>query len=209
MMDLDNFYTLFGDFDNKSFSAMKNSLPVEPPSIPLPVYLRVLSGDLSGVTLPIIFTQTSGSKLGDLMSIGYASLYLISDRLYSHLENQDYQGWKAFPVVVYDKKGAEAGKYHGFSITGRSGEIDYTKGRRSFVEIHPGRPQKEVIIGLPMKENEWDGSDFFMPRGHWGIITSARVKESITKAGFTMIRFEKLSHVFTQVEDLELLEIPH
>ena len=95
------------------------------------------------------------------------------------LEQNGLTGWKIFSVVVLDKKENEVTGYHGLSITGRCGPIDYTK-----CEIFEKRPVptgpiskffKGRYIGLEM----WDGSDFFLPKDSLGIIVTKVVAEII------------------------------
>eukprot|EP01132_Coremiostelium_polycephalum_P000319 gene319-410_t len=87
----------------------------------------LINGDYTGISFPIIFKQVYGKKLQDMLDTGWPGLFLISDRMKSVLEENQLTGWKTFSVQVFDKKGEGIPGYHGFSITGRCGEIDYSK----------------------------------------------------------------------------------
>src|SRR5690242_9750497 len=57
---------------------------------------RLIMGDYLGISFPVVFQQEYGKKLLDMLDTGWPSLYLISERMKSALEENSLKGWKIF-----------------------------------------------------------------------------------------------------------------
>src|SRR5271157_2883924 len=91
--------------------------------------LKLAKGVYDGVDFPISFKQEYGKKLYDILYTGYATFYLISERMREILDENNLTGWKVFPIKLLDKKNNEIVGYHGFSVTGHCGPISYAKSK--------------------------------------------------------------------------------
>ena len=114
------------------------------------------------------------------------------------LEQNNLTGWRTFPIQVIDKKGNEINGYHGLSITGRCGPIDYTKCEIIEKQRVPKGPLTNYYRGRYIGLDDWDGSDFFLPKDSFGVI--------ITKKAANVIKKNKLTNV--ALENLADIEIP-
>lgn len=129
---------------------------------PVPVPYRYAGGK----TIPedFIWTATSG--------------FIISDRIRELFVSCNFTGWKTYPISLYGKGGNLIDGYHGFAVTGRVGEIDFS--RSKIVSIPPivvGKPNI-VKMGIYFDESSWDGNDFFFTMG---ISVTGRVVEALQK----------------------------
>ena len=120
-------------------------------------------GNYEGINFPVIFKQAYGKKLLNILGTGWGTLYLISDKMKTILEENKLTGWKTFPIKLYDKKGKEIFGYHGFSITGHCGPIDYKKAEIIDRQRIPTGPIFKAYKGMHFGLDKWDGSDFFIP----------------------------------------------
>src|ERR1700761_4342310 len=102
--------------------------------------IRLLIGDHKGISYPVIFKQKYGTRTDDIIRTGTAILFLISDKMRSVLEDNQFTGWKTFEVKILDKENKEITGYHGLSITGRCGPIDYNKSEIIEKRTVPGGP---------------------------------------------------------------------
>lgn len=150
-------------------------------------------GDLK-LQSAIVFQHVGGKILSDFMDTGWGILYLISDRLKQILEEHKLTGWKCFPVEILDKKGYRIDKvYHGFSITGRCGPIDFGKSEVIEKRLVPNGSLSTYFRGMYPGLGTWDGSDFFLPREYGGTIVAARARDILLRHKVTNIRFENLA----------------
>jgi hypothetical protein len=202
MEAIKSFYKLRDKFTSRSFQAGKSSMSEKMVDGVLPYEFRVLSGDYTGIKFPVTFHQQYGKVLGDLMSIGHAVLFLISDQMKALFEDEGFTGWQTYPVIVYDKKGVEVLGYHGFSITGHCGPIDYSKCEVITKRYVPHGPEVRLLKGLYVGLDQWDGSDFFLPTHYYGTICTARVVEAVRRAKLTLIDFKNLSEIETDEDDV-------
>lgn len=138
---------------------------------------RLVKGNYISLEFPIVFNYSEGKKFNDILDTGYVSLFLISDRLKNILEDNKFTGWRTYPIIFYDKKGNEIKGYHGFSVTGRSGPINYENSKITKKQDSKDSPIYECSKGYAIDENTWDGSDFFLPENTTGI----SVPESVVK----------------------------
>ena len=188
----------FFDFSSKM---VKSTFHADAIGIPIGAHDDLIGGKYTGLDFPVIFMQTYGHKLTDLLDTGYDPLYLISDRLRSILEENELTGWKCFPIRIFDKKRNEVLGYHGFSITGRCGPIDHKKATIIEKCQIPEWPVRKYYKGLYVGLDKWDGSDFFIPeKSAWPIITK-RTADLIKKNKITNIVIQNLADIECAVRD--------
>lgn len=162
------------------------------------IYNKLLDGNYIDLNFPVLFKHEYGKRLEDVLDTSTAVLYLISDKMRNVLEHNNLTGWKTFPVTILDKDGREVVGYHGFSIIGRCGPVDYKKCEiieKRFVPTGPlGKYYKGLYIGL----DEWDGTDFFLPDKFRGII--------ITSKTASILKINKLTNI--NLKNLYTIETP-
>ena len=160
----------------------------------------LLLGNYSGIIFPVIFKQSEyGKKFQDVLDTGWAGFYLISDKMKSVLEDNHLTGWKTFAVKVLDKKGQAIEGYHGFSVTGRCGEIDYSKSEVIEKRLVPNGALGKFYKGLYVGLEKWDGSDFFLPEKYYGTIITSKAANILKQSKLTNIRMENLAEIETFV----------
>lgn len=157
-------------------------------------------GSYEGIPFPLEFRHLYGKRYYDILHIGYASLFLVSDRFLEVLETNHFTGWKSYPVRLFEKNGTEVFGYNGFSVTGKAGKIDWEKSE--VVQI-PGPIDETVTYpyykGALIDMSEWDGSDIFMPSNNWGKFITEPVYKALKKAKITNIEFEKATEILRSV----------
>lgn len=154
---------------------------------------HLILGDYLGVHFPILFQHKHGSRLQDVLDTGWPSLFLISDKMKMVLEENALTGWKVFAVKVLDKQGEEIQDYHGLSITGRWGKIDYTKSHVIEKRLVKSGPLTKYYKGLYLELGKWEVEDFFIPEDYFGIIVTKRVVDVLKKNNITNVKFERLT----------------
>lgn len=146
---------------------------------------KLLQGEFDSIQMPVEFVQRSGAVFGDVLDTSSAILFLISERLLNTLESKRLSGWGRFNVKITKKNGEHITGYHGLCVTGRSGPIDLSKSTRMEKRfVHDG-PISNFYIGLSVRPDQWDGSDFFLPQGHFGIFISQRAAEVLINGEFS------------------------
>lgn len=156
---------------------------------------NLLLGNYANINFPLIFNYYSGQKLKDILDTGTISLYLISDNLKEILEKHKLTGWKTYPVKIYDKNSKEIKGYHGFSITGRCGPIDYAKSEISKKQSVPNGPISKYYKGLNVGLSEWDNSDLFIPKGCFNTIMTEKTTDILRENKISNIKFENLAEM--------------
>ncbi len=162
---------------------------------------RLIKGVYDKINFPIVFKVEYGSKFTDVLDTGWPSLYLISGKMKQALEANNLTGWRTFEIKLYDKKDMEITGYHGLSITGRCGIIDYSKSAIFSKRYVPEGPLCWFYKGLHVGIDQWDGSDFFMPQKYYGIILTQRAADILENNRLTNIECKNL-------EDIEIDEDP-
>jgi hypothetical protein len=108
---------------------------------------------------------------------------LISQKFVDVLKVAEITDWSTYPVEVYSKAGQLIDGYHGLTVLGQCGPVDFTK---AHVEFRPPRiPQGKaykVHVGLPFDSATWDGSDFFCPRGTCHIVATQKAHDALAAA---------------------------
>ena len=161
---------------------------------------KLLLGLYEGFQFPITFKIQYGRVFKDILDTGTGSLYLISEKMKNSLKEHQLTGWKTFPIRLLGKQDEEIQGYHGFSITGRCGPVDFSKSERILKSFVPEGPLSTFCKGFPIELDSWDGSDFFLPSNRYSTTVSKRAAEVIKK--------EKLTHIqLTRLTDYEIPEI--
>lgn len=193
-MEIKNYYYLGSKFSSNSFTVNSISLTAEIDDRGKTDAMNLLEGQLESFKFPIVFKHVSGKNHCDLIGTGWGILYLISDRIKKLLEENNLTGWKSFPVEIIGNKGEKIHEvYHGFSIVGRSGSINYKKSEIIEKRLVPNGPQSKYYKGLHPGMENWDGSDFFLPEKHWGIIVTQKAKDILTKHQMKNLVFHNLA----------------
>ena len=110
---------------------------------------------------PIVFGPEEGRRINDFIGTGY-NLMLCSTKFIDLLREYKFKGWSTLPIKVYDRFNNQLKGYHGYSVTGRGGPVDYEKSQ--LVMPPPPVPTgktRPVKLGLYFKPENWDGSDIF------------------------------------------------
>ena len=196
-MSIEKFYTFSSKLSSSTVQAHAISLSDKEDNARLFDQHRLIQGVYEGISFPVIFKQEYGKKLEDVLDTGWPSLFLISDKMKAVLEENALTGWKTFGVKVLDKKGQEIQGYHGLSVTGRCGKIDYSKSEIIEKRLVPNAPLGKYYKGLHVGLDKWDGSDFFLPEKYFGIIITSRAAEVLKKSKFTNIKLENLEEIET------------
>ena len=183
-MNIKDFYFFGSKLLSTTFQASPENISLDENSLILGIF--------DNIDFPVIFRQEYGKKITDMLDTGFVSLFLISDKMLRVLEENKITGWETYPVKVYDKKGNEVEGYHGFSITGRSGPVNYDNSEIIKKQLAPKGPPSKYYKGLYFGYEEWDGSDFFITKGSFHIIVTKKVVQAVKKAQLTNIRFECL-----------------
>lgn len=196
-MDNKEFYRIDSKLSSSTFQAHSIGLDKVLFTDNLAAEWHLILGDYSGISFPVIFKQEYGKKLQDLLDTGWPSLYLISDKMKAVMEENALIGWKTYAVKVLDKQGQTIQGYHGLSITGRCGKIDFRKSEIIEKRLVPNAPLGKYYKGLHVGIDTWDESDFFLPEKYFGIIITGRAAEILKKNKLTNIRLENLREIET------------
>lgn len=147
--------------------------------------IKLVTGDYGSIEFPIRFEQLTGKNFGDVLDTRSAVLFLISDRVKQALDEEGLTGWCTFEVSVSDRSGNPVFGYNGFSVTGRSGPIDLEQSKVIQKRLVPDGPLSNYYKGKFVRQEEWDGSDFFLPQHHYGIMVSPRAATVLNQRSFT------------------------
>lgn len=173
--------------------ALKNNL--HGPESGRDIHYQLLYGDDYGhypdyIKFPVVYRQREGKKMRDMLDMRFdGNCFLISDRMKQLMEDNDITGWKSYPVLVYDKKGNEIKGYHGFTVTGRGGEM---KLLLPYNQI----PYDERSRYCQWEQKEWDGSDIFRIGPNFLIVTK-RTMLLLKKNKITSPEFYPLSEIMS------------
>jgi len=154
---------------------------------------RIVKRDYTGVILPLDLKQTSGRKWTDILNPCSVSMYFVSKRFIDLLDQNSITGWRAYPITITDKEGEEVSDYTGFSVEGKCGAIDYTKSEVSEKRRVPEGPLNRYYRGLYVGMDEWDGTDFFIPKDTLHMIVTNKVVEIIKNHKITNVVLKSLA----------------
>lgn len=184
---------VFFSFSSKFVGSTFQASPIDPEID----HLKLIKGDYIDIDFPIIFQQTEGHKLLDILDTGYVSLFLISDRLKLILEENRLTGWKTFPIILYDKKNNQILGYHGFSVIGRCGSTNFEKSKIVEKQLVPSGPICKYYRGIFI--DRWDGTDFFSPEKKYHTFVTQKVAGLLKKNKITNLRLENSDEYETAV----------
>lgn len=144
----------------------------------------------------ILFVQTEGRVLHDLIGTGYASIKLLSSRAVDVLRQSRFSGWQTFDVEVRLADGPEIHDYHGLAVTGRAGPIDDSLSQRVVLPpLAPGGQSMPGFRGLCFDPATWDGSDVFTPEGYAGIFVVKAVVDAFAETGISNVSVQRASDI--------------
>lgn len=200
-MEMNSFFYFRDKFALTNFMAVISNIKVDNN---FRYFWEIIRGNYSSIEFPVICNQskTKGNKLVDVLGTGWPGLYLISERMKKTLEENHLTGWETYPVKIYDKNGNEVVGYHGFSIIGRCGNLDYSKSEIIEKQLVPDGPIVKYYKGVWLDLNQWDGSDFFMPPTTYERIITKKAAEVLKKNKFNVI-LENLEDYETNVSNLK------
>jgi hypothetical protein len=198
-MSIDKFYIFSSKFVSSTLQVhmvgSKEFYPVDPTKSHLFDEHKLLLGDYNDISFPVVFKQKYGKKRQDILDTGTASLFLISDKMKVTFEDNKLTGWKAFEVKILNKQGQEIQGYHGLSVTGRCGKINYSQSEIIEKRLVPEGPLGKYYRGLYVGLDKWDGSDFFLPEKNFGTVITNRAADILKNNKFTNIRLENLAEI--------------
>jgi hypothetical protein len=197
---LQNFYSFGSKLLSKTFQTGSSSLDKIENGARVPYDMHLIAlGKYENVKLPVTFKQEYGKELADVLDTGWIGFYLISNKFKKILEDNKISGWNTFPIILLDKLGNEIKGFHGFSVTGRSGKIDWSKSEIVSREIFKNMEPEKCYLGVYFEDRSWDGSDFFVPKKHLGCFISERLATLIKKEELTNIRLESNIEIVNQL----------
>ena len=149
----------------------------------------------------IPFKRHQGRYLNDLIwTTGYT--VLVSGRIVTLLRDGGFTGWNTYPIELHDKRGEAMPGYHGFSVAGRCGPINHSRSRKAWRgPLVPKGRKFEVYCGMFFEDDQWDGSDIFLPRTSAFIIVAERLKQALEEMKIRNVRFERLTTLELSVDD--------
>lgn len=145
---------------------------------------------------PLGLFAATGGRPADMMWSRYPPIFVVSDRVIGLLTGQGFTGWSTYAVEVRDKKGELVPGYRGFAVTGRAGDHDLY---RAFVVQKPvwkGSDRlREVLRGICLEDDSWDGSDFSFMGKTSNIIVTEQVVRAFRRAKIRNVQFTRLPEV--------------
>ncbi|MEW5953614.1 MAG: HEAT repeat domain-containing protein [Bacillota bacterium] len=125
--------------------------------------------------VPIPYKYSEGRSIPqDFISVDING-FLISDRIKNLFTQNNFTGWKTYPINLYDKSGSLINGYHGFAVTGKVGEIDYSRSEIVAKANNVFGKPEIVKRGIFFDESTMDGNDF-MFAGSIILVTDQVVK---------------------------------
>ena len=195
-MELNNFFEFGSKYVQSTFQAGPVGLQKDKSGTY--THHNLIKGNYEEIDFPVVFKHDSGKNLTDILDTGHVSLFLISDRMKTILEENHLTGWKVFPIKLYDKKGTEIHGYHGFSIIGKCGTHDYQKSTIVEKQFIPNGPFYKYYKGLFVKD--WDGLDFFIPERTYQLLVSSKAADVLKRNKITNLNLKPLSDYEIEVE---------
>jgi len=111
-----------------------------------PINMHIMSGDLQTDVMWAMGTEP-----------------VFSSRFITALNESCISGWSTYQVVLYDSSEHVVEGYHGLSVIGVCGNIDYSRSLMSQRDYPTG--MHPSYRGYYFDESTWDGSDVFMASG--------------------------------------------
>ena len=187
-MKIEDFFSFDSKYISSTFQA--EIIELESNSFEKKTHLNLIKGDYEEINFPIVFRQESGKILSDILDTGHVGFFLISEKLKNILEENNFTGWKTFPIKLYDKSGKEITGYYGFSITGKCGPINYEMSEIIEKRRIPTAPPRKFYKGLNIGLEKWDGTDFFTPPDNFRTIITKRAANVLKKKKVTNLNLK-------------------
>ena len=169
--------------------------------------MKLIEGNYAGINFPVTFKQEYGKKWADILDTGWPSLYLISDRVKRILEENKLTRRQTFSIKLYDKKDNEILGYHGFSVTGKSAQKDYSKSVIIEKQYAQNAPICKFYKGFHIDLESWDKMDFFIPETTIHIIITKKTAEILKKNKITNLCIESIDEYETDVRYVKIDEL--
>lgn len=157
-------------------------------------YSNILAGDYKNCNFPIVFLSkdeeyVKNKRKTDFLSTGgLTNEYVATEKVIDILSTNNITGWKTYPVEVYDKNENYIGGYYGLSITGRCKAV-----KPSLAEPWVDSYGEEMLIGLPLNLDTWDGADMFLLQGISCVFFTKKAVTAIKRNKLTNIYFKDIS----------------
>ena len=172
-MENRNFFCIYLDGKNTSITANTKDFRLN-----MDLYDELFYGNYENIQFPVTYKIVLGSRLHDIVSTDYSCIRLINNKVKTIFEENQFTGYKTFPVIFLDKNNREIHGYHGLSVTGRSGFRNFS----SSEIIDKVLTTNEVIRKYKgFYVDEWDGTDFFCARKSFATYVTPRVVEVLKK----------------------------
>jgi len=144
----------------------------------LSLHRELFYGNYENIQFPVIYKIKLGSRLHDIVSTDYSCIVLINNKVKTIFEENQFTGYKTFPVIFLDKNNREIHGYEGLSIIGRAGFRNFSSSEIIDKVLTPDeviRKYKGYYV------DEWDGSDFFCARRSTATYITPRVVQAFNK----------------------------
>lgn len=133
---------------------------------------------------PIVLEVESGDRPGDFVWNGLM-LIVASERVLEVFRGNDFSGFSTYPVAL-KARGRRLPGYHGFSVLGRAGAIDYARsGVEWFVEPDGSRRTIHTLRRLHFDASNWNGNDIYCVDDILPMIVTGRVAKALCAAKIT------------------------
>jgi hypothetical protein len=153
----------------------------------------LLYGNMSP-TQPVRLDHQMGRYLNDVVWTGLTGIVLASDRMIALLRDGGFTGWQIYPVLLFGKRSENIGGYHGLSVAGRCGPIDWSRSPKEWRgPLVPNGDKLQVHCGLFFKKDEWDGSDIFLARDSAITIVTEHLRQALQHLKMRNVSFERLT----------------
>jgi len=148
---------LLSNFSENFFKVFRNEIEFE-----IPVKTKIVLGNI----------------LYDRLDFNDGVNFVISDRFLNILVENQLTGWKTYPVEIdwIDEK------FHGFQITGSSGEL-----------IEP--KVQGWYTGYKFDYDSWDGTDFFSPADTHLRFISEKAYRLLTNSRISNVQFQNILEI--------------
>ena len=130
-----------------------------------------------------------GKYPGDYLDGPWVYLNVFSNKVFEALDKIGATGWRSLPVYIQGFPEPKASDYRILVVTGRSGEIDYSRSKPVRMRMSPERGLVDWLIGQMFDPSSWDGSDIFFPGNTAYIYVTERVKIAIEAVKAKGIKF--------------------
>jgi len=172
-MENRNFFCIYLDGKNTSITANTKDFRLN-----MDLYDELFYGNYENIQFPVTYKIVLGSRLHEIVSTDYSCIRLINSKVKTIFEENQFTGYKTFPVIFLDKNNREIHGYHGLSITGRAGFRNFSSSEIIDKVLTPDeviRKYKGYYV------DEWDGSDFFCARRSTATYITPRVVQALNK----------------------------